>query len=454
MRPQLDSERGMALVAVMLMMLMMAALAAGMTMSGRGELALTTNGTTYAGARAAAEAGLNHGVVIALGAAGGTGMGKILRGPDDLVNAATPSAAVNTDNGSLAVLIGGTPPWRVTAADARYTYDIRVVDDDDPSLYATALTAAQLTAMGENGSGVTDLNGKLVVRAWGYGPGGTSVEIETMLLPAAFPAVLVNGTVTLSGSPRILGTSGSVHANLNLTISGNGSSVAKNATASGTYTKPGGWVPGGVGSGGQALITVPNVQASDYLTEADLVLTSTGLVQNRATGATVCNASSTKTACKATYGWQFTSASAGWTMNSATGTAATYYVQGPAIVSASPGSVAAPMRMGIIATGSITVSGSPKLAAEAASGLLFVTNGDLRITGNLNQSISTEARILVREQFQISGGSALNAQVVVQNVTSVSTVATTNTISGSASINYNATLPSMRYTAGGWREGP
>lgn len=453
MRPRLDSERGMALVAVMLMMFMMAALAAGMTMSGRGELALTTNGTSYAGARAAAEAGLNHGVVIALGAAVGTGMGKILRGPDDLVNAATPSAAVNADNGSLAVLIGGTPPWRVTATDARYTYDIRVIDDDDPSLYATALTAAQLTAMGENGSGVTDLNGKLVVRAWGYGPNGTQVEVETMLLPAAFPAVLINGTVTFSGSPRILGTSGSVHANTNLVISANGTSVAKNATATGTYTKPAGWVPGGVGSGGLALMTVPNIQASNYLAEADLVLTSTGLVQNRATGATVCNASVTKTACKTSYGWQFTSAAAGWTMNNATGTEATYYVQGPAILSASPGSTATPFRMGIIATGSITVTGSPKLAAEAASGLLFVTDGDLKISQNMDQSMSTEARILVREQFQMSTGS-LNAQVVVQNVTSVSTVATTNTISGSASINYNATLPSLSYTAGGWREGP
>ena len=446
------NEHGMAFVAVMLMMFMMSLLATAMSMSGRSELALATNGTHYAGTRAAAEAGLNHGVVAVLAATASTSLTTILRGPDGVTDAADPSAAANDDNGSLAALIGGTPPWTVSAADPRFTYDLLLLDDDDPSLFATPPTAAQLIAMGEDGSGITDVNRLFVLRSRGYGPGGTTAEIETMLLPKALPALLVNGSLTISGNARILGSAGSVHANTNLTISGSGPSVAKNATASGTYTKPATWMPGGTGAGGVVPVTAPDVSALDYLAEADLVLTSTGLIKNRA-GVTACNASVTRSACKGSYGWQFTSASAGWTMNNATGVAATYYVQGPAVVSASPGSTTTPMRMSIIATGSITVSGSPKLAAEASSGLLFVTSGDLRITGSLTHS-SSEARILVREQIQFSSNGSLTAQILVQNVTSVSTVVTTNTVSGNARITYNATAPASTYTAGGWREGP
>lgn len=450
-----DGERGMAFVAVMLMMVMMSMLAAVMSMGGRTELALATNENHFAGTRAAAEAGLNHGIVVVLAATAGTGLSGMLRGPDGVVNAGTPASPVNADNGSLVHLIGGTPPWIVSAIDPRYTYDVRVVDDDDPSLYETALTAAQLTALGEDGSGVTDVNGKYVIRSWGFGPGGTTAEVEMMLLPATLPALLVNGTLTMSGTAKILGTAGSVHANTNLTISASAVSVAKNATASATYTKPANWKPGGTGAGATVPIAVPNISASDYRTEpslVDLVLTSTGLIKNAA-GATVCTASTKKTNCKSSYGWQFSSASAGWTMNNSTGVAATYYVEGPAIVSASPGTSSTPMRMSIIATGSITISGSPKLAAEASSGLLFVTSGDLRITGSLTQS-GGEARILVREQIQLSGATSLNAQVQVQNVASVSTVVTTNTMSSSSKITYNAIAPALTYTAGGWREGP
>ena len=140
---------------------------------------------------------------------------------------------------------------------------------------------------------------------------------------------------------------------------------------------------------------MPGIQASDYLADADLVLTSTGLILNRGTQATLCNASSKKTACKSTYGWTFSSAAAGWTMNGSTGVEATYYVQGPATLSSSPGTSAKPMRMGVIATGSITITGSPKLAPEASSGVLFVTGGDLKFGGNLDQSLSVEGRILV-----------------------------------------------------------
>lgn len=450
MTPRLASDRGMALVAVLMLMLVMSGLVTGLAVSGRTELDMSTNEATYAATRAAAEAGMNHGVVLALDP--GTSIPTLFLGPDGAINTTTPSAAVNADNGSLAHLIGGTGPWLVDAGDSRYSYTVRLVDDDDPSLFTVPLTDAELASMGEDGSGLLDTNGRFVIRASGFGPDGLRVNVETMLLPQALPAIVMNGNLTMSGSAKLLGTAGSVHVNGNLTISNTKVTVTKNATASGTYVKPKHWAPGGAGAGGGSTIAVPNIDANSYASEADLVLTSTGLIVDQATGATLCTATYNKQACKNSFGWTFTSATAGWNLNQSSGLAATYFVQGPATVSGSPGSDANPLRITVIATGSITVSGSPKIAPEATSGLLFVTNGDLRITGGLKQQ-TPEGRILVREQLQISGSAKLKAQLLVQNVTSVSNVVTANTISSSANLTYNATLPSQSYTAGGWREG-
>lgn len=451
MNRRIASERGMALVAVMMLMLIMSGLVAGLAMSGRAEVDMSTNEATYAATRAVAEAGLNHGVVLALES--GASMATLFAGPDGAIDTTTPSAAVNADNGSLAHLIDGTGPWCVDASDPRYSYTVRLVDDDDPSLFTVPLTDAELTSMGESGSGLLDGNGRFVISASGFGPGGVRVNLEAMLLPESLPGFVINGNLTISGSAKFLGTAGSVHANGNLTIASMSVVVNKNATASGAYSAPAKWAPGGTGAGGAANIAVPAIDAVNYLSEADLVLTSAGTIVNRATGATVCKASSKKSACRTAYGWTFSSATAGWNMDSSTGLAATYYVQGPATLSGSPGSVANPLRMSVIATGSITISGSPKLAPEAASGLLFVTNGDLRITGSVNQQ-TPEGSIRVREQLQISGKATLRAQVLVQNATSVSKVVTANTVSSSATLTYNATLPSQSYTTGGWREGP
>jgi hypothetical protein len=263
----------------------------------------------------------------------------------------------------------------------------------------------------------------------------------------------MNGSLTISNTARILGTVGSVHVNENLTIANKNVVVAKHATASGTLTKAKGWSAGETSSGNAEQIKPPAVSASSYRGEADIVLTSTGQVVNRATNAVLCNASSTKTACKATYGWTWVSTAGGWNMNHTSGTKATYYVEGPATISGSPGSATAPIVMSVIATGSITVSGSPKIAPEAASGILLVTGGDLKITGSISQPITGEGRILVHEQVQISGNGALKAQLLVENAASSSSLVTANSITGGMSITYNGTLASQTYTARGWREG-
>ena len=214
------SERGVALIAALLLLVVLSALAAGLAASGKVELAIGDNESKFVKTRAAAEAGLNRGVVIVKAAmlAGTTDLPALLRGPDGEVSAYYPSSSVNADNGSLVATLGGTSPWAVSDTAPGYSYTVQMYDDDDPRLYDTALTSAQLTAMGENGVSVTDGNNRLVIRATGYGPGGTTVMVQSMLVPQDLPAIIVDGDLTVAGSAHIEGSKGGVHANHDLFI--------------------------------------------------------------------------------------------------------------------------------------------------------------------------------------------------------------------------------------------
>ena len=88
------SERGIALVVVLLLMAILSGLATGFAMTGHIESQMSSNEVYFAGARAAAEAGLNRAIVEIIADT----TTNFLAGQDGAVDAATPTAAVNTDN--------------------------------------------------------------------------------------------------------------------------------------------------------------------------------------------------------------------------------------------------------------------------------------------------------------------------------------------------------------------
>jgi hypothetical protein len=138
------SERGMALIVVLLLMAVISGLATGFAMNGMVESTMSRNEVYYAGARAAAEAGINR----ATAAVRLEHDVNLLSGVDTLVDEANPGAPVNGDNGDVEFLLNGAGPYALDA-DSQYTYMIEVFDDDDPALYnGTVLSAAQLAAMG------------------------------------------------------------------------------------------------------------------------------------------------------------------------------------------------------------------------------------------------------------------------------------------------------------------
>lgn len=455
-RASLKSEDGFALVLVLLALLVVTGLASAMVTSGRTEVLVSVNQERAAHARAAAEAGLNHGLALVVayvqayqtnGFANPTdAMTALLRGPDG-------DATTAADNGSLATratLPNGIPfPPATIALNAATgtSYEARVMDEDDP---IRGLTGADHGRILENSDATLDGNTRITVRATGYATGGTTATFEATVGPVILPAIVTNDNITVSGNPQIAGTNGSIHSNGNLTISGS-PNISRNATASGTYTTTGNPDIGGQSGGGRPNLTIPPVNAADHRPLADFILGADGRMTTQA-GAEVCNASVDNNACRATYGWAYSAAGPTWLLNdNGASFQATYYVEGDATISASPGSVSVPLAISIIAEGDIEITGNPRLRPFLPE-LMFVTNMDLKIAGTFAQPIAFEGQMLVREQLSITGNPTLAGQILVQNVPSVSNVVLTNGISGNPSITYNGIVGTNVFVVTGWRE--
>lgn len=441
------SERGVALIVVLLLLAVMSGLATGLTVNSQVEIAMATNETHYAGARAAAEAGANR----ARAAIVADTTTDLLAGQDGAVDAANPGAAVNADNGRIDFLLTGGPTYAL-GTTGQYTYTIQILDDDDPSLYTTALTPAQLLAMGvEDGGGFTDTNDRLVLQTTGFGPNGTTVRIRrilssisTLVPPPPVPppagvnaAIVVDGDLQISGNPVVDGTNGSVQANGDMLLTGN-PTISQNAFASGTYTSTGNPTVGGSFGGGQPTVTVPAVNAADYQYLATHRLTSGGEVILVSTGLPVAGT-----------GWAFSAGE--WTLSGNSAASGTFYVEGNATVSGNPNGPLPgnndPLAFSIIATGSIAITGNPTFTPQNNALYQFITDGDLKLGGNVDIAPTTvEGQSLVRNQLIISGNPDIHGRIIVKNLPTVAPATdhvVNSIISGNPNITYNGSFPGL-----------
>jgi len=443
------SEKGVALVIVLLLLAVMMGLTTGMTMSGQTEIAMAANELNYAGARAAAEAGLNRAIeqIIA------NTTTDLLAGVDGLVDAADPAAAVNADNGIVPVI--GNGPF--TIGD-QYSYTLEILDDDDPALYASTLSAPQLAQMNENDNRYVSLNDRLILRATGTGPKGTTVSISRVLqsvvtgaIPPTSttilsnPALLVGGDLDIDGNISVLGSEGNIHTNGNLT-GGGSENISGDLTATGTIDDT--LDPDGLKAGGMPPVTIPEIRAQDYRGLADWILTSSGTILQASDNATCGGAGPT---CPT--GWSFSGGA--WSASGAMPQSATYYVEGAVSVhgTGSSGLTA----VSIIAEGSITITGNGKFQPENDSRIQFVTNGDFELGGTVDadDSVDLDGQIMVREQMKIYGNSEFQGRVMVENRDGGTNAydATTNpygrrgssttdanTLAGNMTVTYNGSL--------------
>ena len=435
------SEKGIALIVVLLLMAVLSGLATGFAMNGNVESAMAVNETYYAGARAAAEAGMNR----AVEALRVDNTNNLLAGADQLLDPVNAGAAENADNGNIGFLLNGASPYALDA-NGTYRYTIQVFDDDDPDLYdGVALTAPQLAAMGENGIDSGDMNDRFILRVTGLGPSNTVVRLARVLqstenvnlIPATTlnPAILVNGDLTIDGNINLWGLFGSVHANGDLAIEGNSASVSRDATASGDFTANNNFDAGGKQGGGYGSVNLPSIDANNHLGIADFILHDDGTK-------TLANGTACGAACS---DWTWDSGQ--WNITGNSAPTGTFFVEGTAEISGSPkGPGNTAINLSIIATGSIKITGAPKLAPDNTGNpekFQLIANGDLFIGGNVNADDPSleEGQIFVKEQIHMHGNPSFQGRIIVQNETSVHDLVTENTIGGTPSIRYEGTLP-------------
>ena len=135
------SERGSALLGVVLLLMLMSALAAALAVSGETETLISRNQRDGARAHAAAEAGLNHAVELAttfIFEFAINGFGSADAAIDSLLAGVDGNAADTADNGGLgertgidageSIPIGG--PNVAIAGGVNVSYTAFVMDDD------------------------------------------------------------------------------------------------------------------------------------------------------------------------------------------------------------------------------------------------------------------------------------------------------------------------------------
>ena len=447
------------MIGVLLLLVIISASTAALTVSGRTEIAISRNHEMATQAQVAAEAGLNHAVDVMLTslrrwqpngfASPNDAMTSLLLGPDNLSG----TVATDADNGSLEATGIPRPPARLTLAGTLGAqYEARIYDEDDPARGLT-LTAADLVRIAENGQLTTDGNTQIVVQAIGYASDGSMTTLEALIVPVDAPAIVANGDLTVQGNPDIVGTNGSVHANGDLNLGGS-ATVSENATASGAYNESGNPSVGGSTSGAQSTQPVPEVNAFDYILLADYILKSNGTMTNSDETMIICDAWADANACEtAGYMWVFAGGN-GWTATSVGDPLLTdgftYYAETDLTMTGNMGTNGNPLNITLIAEGNIDIAGNGVLEADTP-GLLFVTDKDLKMVGGKDQ-VGAEAQILVREQLSLLGNTSLRGQIVIENAASTSDLVTDNRVGGNASLTNDGTLTGTGFAATGWRE--
>ena len=459
-RRDLRAEDGIALVGVLMLLLIVSAATSAMWVSGQTETLIAVNRQMAGRANAAAEGGASHAADVTLDflrrwringfATPSAAVTSLLLGPDGLAG----TESTDLDNGSLESLGLAAPTTPMALPGGAASYRVRVMDEDDPARGIT-LGSADIARIGEDGQPAADANTRLLIQATGDAT-GTRTVLELAIGPVPAPAVVSNGDLTIEGNATIQGAGGHVHANGLLHVGGS-TVIDGNATASNGLTQSG--IPdiGGVANGAALPVPVIAVNAADYRYLADLILTAGGQITAPG-GGVICDAAGDAGACEdAGYTWHYDGA-AGWSATTLGPSAdgRTFYAEAPLTVSGDLGSAADPWNVTLVAEGSIDFTGNSTIEANAP-GLLFVTDGDLRMAGATDQ-VGAEAQSLVHEQALVTGNSSLLGELVIEEAADVSAlVAAGNSgvgVTGAAAITSTGTLAGTAFAVSAWREQP
>lgn len=257
-------------------------------------------------------------------------------------------------------------------------------------------------------------------------------------------AILTDGSLTVGGSTDVLatgGTCGNVHTNQNLDFNGSNVTINGSATASGTYPDPVRATVGAGSGGGTPTEYVPHIDPTDFLNTAKTKLPVDHLYQMMTDGK-VLNGNGDEIANFATgdyCGWSYTAGPpAEWQLSGNTFCNGTFYFEGSAKVTSSPGNNSNLWKTTLIATGDVVVTGNPTIGADAnytVHDSLFIAGRDVKIQGTPSNGYN--GLIAAHEQFDLSGTGTIVGLIIGENAEAVSSTVTSNTVTGNITLTYN-----------------
>lgn len=416
---RLHAESGVALPTALFAIVMITILVAGIWVSVDVSARSTQNREESLKAIQIAEAGAHHALAVLNEELADTTYTRLLQGDDGL--------PLTDDDGYLVGfgLDSGVeiPADGIAFADGTYT--VRIVNDPaDPT------------------TDVLDTNDRIMLRCTGTTNRGGIAVVEAVLGENVSdpddPIVVVDGDLMISGNPRLLGSCGLVHANDDLTVSGDVVveqyvSASDQVTVNGSAELPDG--EDAPRKEDQPTIAVEDINnpLATHCDDADYILQSNGYIERTSDGSLHDARSDAK------FGWK--RAGTGptmWDYDSDDGYPGTFCVHGNAKMGKNPGEgEASPVSMSIIASGSIEVSGNPYLTADSETGYLFIAAGDLKLNGNMTGG---SGKMYARHQCDISGNPVLSTQISCKNRTGgsgVKNLVNQNKISGAPRLDWD-----------------
>lgn len=423
------NDRGAALVVVMVLLGLIAALSAGLSLSATTALALAGNLASALDARAAADAGVQHGLATAL---------PVLE--QWKAHGFRSPAAAFTDALSAGVMRGamaaaGFPAAAVAVpGGVGQSYTVELLDDDAPG---RGLARADVPAIGEDGVATSDRNGRVVIRSTGAALRGASATVEAIIGAAPLPAILVRGGLTL-GAVSVSGTEGHVHVRGEVVVSGE-TRIAGDLTTTGVPHASSSLAVVGGRFGHARAIPMPDVHPGQFRGMATFVMAADGTARTPA-GDILCRPP--HDACPpAVAAWRWTSG--GWGCSELPQSATAFLVEGDVVMEQAAGPPAGEVALGqvtlsLVAAGSITVRGEMHLR-PALPGVLLVAGGDVRIEGALRAD-AEEGLVAAGEQVAITGASRLAGVILAAGAGAQSAVVTRNELGGGLVVVSNGTL--------------
>jgi hypothetical protein len=411
-------RRGLAIPAALFAMVIIAALTTAIFLLADIQGRAVRNRESSLRAFLLAEEALTHALTVVRDTLRNNPYSLLLRGSDGIVATADDGLLIGYGmSGSISIPAAG----KVTAAG---TYRVAFVDDPaDP-----------------DADPFEDQNGRILARCTSVTTDGAAVTVEAVIGGLPFPGMASDGDMIVSGSPRITGPCGGLHANDDLYISSNpiinGRVSASDSTqGSGTVRDTTGALNPPVAN--QPKLEIPDLDPGDYCGRADFMLRSDGMVVKKGNPDQLFNATSNPQ-----FGWKLSSTSPlVWDLSGNSAVDGTVCAEGNVKISGNPGSDALPLKMSVIATGSIEISGNPFMQPSSPDSILFLAGGDLSISGNPGAvNDNYDGLIYAESQCKISGNPAIEGQVLCKdkpNAPGTIEYASQNEISGNPTIRYS-----------------